>query len=292
MLTVALISISTSIIATFYEHILNIEYIIYLVENRYKSVTRKMIPKKILLVVGVLLIGLISILLISGSELNDSTDKPTQVIVPLLTDESTEVTVPQFTDKSIVVVAPLLTANAYRYLGFYDTFRGDCDETCLSLQIDGKIRFGYTSSNNALVILNNLGIPLIEDYTVSLNPEILNEYEKIIMLHNEYVTIEFYETIINHPNVYFLYPNALYAEIELTDGVMTLVKGKGYPKDDPPTTVNAFDWEFENTHPDEYDLECIDFKWSKIGNGYQLNCYPELVLSEKPEIIEFILEDR
>jgi len=251
-----------------------------------------MMPKKILFVVGISLIALISILLISSSELNDTADKSTEVVAPPLTDESIPVATPQFTDKSYVVVAPLLTANAYRHLGFYDTFRGDCDETCLSLQINTKIRFGYTSSNNALVALNNLGIPIIEDYTTSLNPEILNEYETIIMLHNEYVTIEFYETIINHPNVYFLYPNALYAEIGLTDGVMTLIKGKGYPKDNRPDTSNAFDWEFENTRPDEYDLECIDFKWKKISNGYQLNCYPEVVIFEKPEIIEFIFEDR
>ena len=252
-----------------------------------------MISKKILLLVGISIVVIASILLSSGSELNDAQDTSTEVVAPPLQDEPKSIIDKlKFTDKSVVVVAPLLTANAYRYQGFYDTFRGDCDETCLSLQINTKIRFGYTSSNNALVILNNLGIPLIDDYTVSLNPEILNVYEKIIMLHNEYVTIEFYETIINHPNVYFLYPNALFAEIELTDGVMTLVKGKGYPKDDPPTTVNAFDWEFENTHPDEYDLECIDYKWSKIGNGYQLNCYPEVVIFEKPGIIEFIFKDR
>ena len=252
-----------------------------------------MISKKILLLVGISIVVIASILLSSGSELNDAQDTSTEVVAPPLQDEPTSIIDKlKFTDKSVVVVAPLLTANAYRYQGFYDTFRGDCDESCLSLQLDTKIRFGYTSSNSALVYFNNLGIPIIDDYTASLNPEIFSQYKKIIMLHNEYVTIEFYEAIINHPNVYFMYPNALYAEIDLTDGVMTLIKGKGYPKDDPPPTVNAFDWEFENTHPDEYDLECIDFKWSKIGNGYQLNCYPEVVIFEKTEIMDFIFEDR
>ena len=252
-----------------------------------------MISKKILLLVGISIVVLISILLISSSELNDAQDTSPEVVAPPLQDEPISIIDKlKFTDKSVLVVAPLLTANAYAEPGFYTYFRGECDESCISVQIDGKVPFRYTSSNNALVYFINLGIPIIDDYTASLNPEILDEYEKIIMLHNEYVTIEFYEAIINHPNVYFMYPNALYAEIDLTDGVMTLIKGKGYPKDDPPPTVNAFDWEFENTHPDEYDLECIDFKWKKIGNGYQLNCYPEVVIFEKTEIMDFIFEDR
>ncbi|MEK0337862.1 MAG: hypothetical protein QQN52_02290 [Nitrosopumilus sp.] len=252
-----------------------------------------MISKKILLLVGISIVVLLSVLLIAGSELNDIENESAEVVVPPLPNESISVMDQlRFTDKSVLVVAPLLTANAYRYLGFYDTFRGECDETCLSLQLDLKIRYGYTSSGSALVYFNNLGIPIIDDYTISLNLEILDLYQKIIMLHTEYVTMEFYETITNHPNVYFMYPNALYAEIELNDGVMTLIKGKGYPKDDPPAQANAFDWEFENTHPDEYDLECIDFKWKKIGNGYQLNCYPEVVIFEKTEIMDFIFEDR
>ena len=252
-----------------------------------------MISKKILLLVGISIVVLISILLISSSELNDAQDTSPEVVAPPLQDEPISIIDKlKFTDKSVLVVAPLLTANAYRYQGFYDTFRGDCDESCLSLQLDTKIRFGYTSSNNALVYFINLGIPIIDDYTASLNPEILDEYEKIIMLHNEYVTIEFYEAIINHPNVYFMYPNALYAEIELVDGVMTLIRGHDFPPGAELCEGNGFCWEFENTRPDEYDLECIDFEWRQIDNGYQLNCYPEVVIFEKPEIADFIFEDR
>ena len=252
-----------------------------------------MISKKILLLVGISIVVLISILLISSSELNDAQDTSPEVVAPPLQDEPISIIDKlKFTDKSVLVVAPLLTANAYRYQGFYDTFRGDCDESCLSLQLDTKIRFGYTSSNNALVYFNNLGIPIIEDYTASLNPEIFSQYKKIIMLHNEYVTIEFYEAIINHPNVYFMYPNALYAEIELVDGVMTLIRGHDFPPGAELCEGNGFCWEFENTRPDEYDLECIDFEWRQIDNGYQLNCYPEVVIFEKPEIADFIFEDR
>ena len=35
------------------------------------------------------------------------------------------------------------------------------------------------------------------------------------MLHNEYVTRPMFDAITSHPNVIYLYPNALYAEIEV-----------------------------------------------------------------------------
>ena len=252
-----------------------------------------MISKKILLLVGISIVVIASILLSSGLELNDAQDTSPEVVAPLVQDEPISIIDKlKFTDKSVLVVAPLLTANAYAEPGFYTYFRGECDESCISVQIDGKVPFRYTSSNNALVFFINLGIPLIDDYTASLNPEILDEYEKIIMLHNEYVTIEFYETIIKHQNVYFMYPNALYAEIELVDGVMTLIRGHDFPPGAELCEGNGFCWEFENTRPDEYDLECIDFEWRQIDNGYQLNCYPEVVIFEKPEIADFIFEDR
>ena len=48
----------------------------------------------------------------------------------------------------------------------------------------------------------------------------------------------------------------LYAEIDVNyiDNTITLIRGHDYPLDDPVS--NGFDWEFDNTHPFEYDNEC------------------------------------
>ena len=75
------------------------------------------------------------------------------------------------------------------------------------------------------------------------------------MLHNEYVTRTMFDAITNHPNVLYLYPNALYAEIEVDyiDETITLIRGHNYPE---PEITNGFDWEFDNTHPYEFDSEC------------------------------------
>jgi len=121
-----------------------------------------------------------------------------------------------------------------------------------------------------------LGYPTITDADIDRNPSILQQFDKVIMLHNEYVTRTMFDAITNHPNVIYLYPNALYAEIEVNyiDETITLIRGHNYPE---PEITNGFDWEFDNTHPFEYDTECADMKMYQIKNGWMTNCYPENV---------------
>ena len=94
------------------------------------------------------------------------------------------------------------------------------------------------------------------------------------MLHNEYVTRAMFDAITNHPNVIYLYPNALYAEIEVNyaDETITLIRGHNYPDQ---VIINGFDWEFDNTHPYEYDDTCLDMEFYKVGGSWMTNCYPE-----------------
>ena len=96
------------------------------------------------------------------------------------------------------------------------------------------------------------------------------------MLHNEYVTRTMFDAITSHPNVLYLYPNALYAEIEVDyiDETITLIRGHNYPE---PEIINGFDWEFDNTHPYEYDSKCQIMEIYKIKNGWMTTCYPENV---------------
>ena len=73
----------------------------------------------------------------------------------------------------------------------------------------------YTSSGLAHQALTLLGYPSITDIEIDKNPDILQQFDKVIMLHNEYVTRTMFDAITSHPNVIYLYPNALYAEIEV-----------------------------------------------------------------------------
>ena len=185
------------------------------------------------------------------------------------------------------VVFPIFTDSAYDPFGFYDYYRGDCDSCTTTTISDGELN--YNSSVNGYQLLTLLGYSSITDIDIDKNPSILKKYDKIVMLHNEYVTRAMFDAITSHPNVIYLYPNALYAEIEVDydNNTITLIRGHNYPEQE---IVNGFDWEFENTHPYEYDNNCQEMKFYKIDNGWQTNCYPEMVLPASPDIFKVIKE--
>ena len=199
-------------------------------------------------------------------------------------------------DKKSAVVFPIFTAAAYSEPGFYTFYRGECDgefhgmlfrdDDCLTIKINEEYSPSFTSSGDGLQVLNLLNYDIITDITIHQNPEILSSYEKIILLHNEYVTSVEFDAITSHPNVIYLYPNALYAEIDFDEELweISLVRGHNYPE---ITIRNGFDWRFDNSL-DEYDVACNNMKFSKIDNGWMLNCYPENMLHKSKQLLKQI----
>ena len=189
-----------------------------------------------------------------------------------------------------VVILPVFTHSAYAQNGFYDFFRGECGEECLTVKIERFQPPQYNSGKNAIQIFKLLGYEMISDIDVHKSPEILTQYDKIILLHNEYVTKEMFDAIDLHPNIVYLYPNALYAEVEYNqqDDEITLVRGHGYPD---PSIDNGFDWEFDNTRPYEFDTKCANWEWREIDNGHQLNCYPEYIVWKDLSLLESMIKN-
>ena len=199
-------------------------------------------------------------------------------------------------NKKSAVVFPIFTAAAYSEPGFYTFYRGECDQEfhgvlfrdddCLTVKLEEEYSPLFTSSANGVQVLNLLDYEIITDITIHQNPEILLEYEKIILLHNEYVTSIQFDAITSHPNVIYLYPNALYAEIDFDEELweISLIRGHNYPD---PLIRNGFDWKFDNSL-EEYDVTCEDMKFSKIDNGWMLNCYPENILHKSKELLKQI----
>ena len=179
-----------------------------------------------------------------------------------------------------VVVYPFLTFSAYNEPGFYDYYSGKCND-CTTTKITQPTVL-YTSSGIGHQALTILGYPSISDIEIDKNPSILQQFDKVIMLHNEYVTRVMFDAITNHPNVFYLYPNALYAEIEVNymDETITLIRGHNYPE---PGITNGFDWELDNTHPYEFDSVCLDMEIYKIENGWMTTCYPENLFLQNTE---------
>ncbi|HEX5457939.1 MAG TPA: N,N-dimethylformamidase beta subunit family domain-containing protein [Candidatus Nitrosotalea sp.] len=175
--------------------------------------------------------------------------------------------------KDIVFVYPIFTQAAYGTHGFYDYYNKKCDTSCLRVQIPTKVNGVYSSSIAGALALKLLQYPHVTDVDVDKNPDILKKYKRVIMLHNEYVTKKEFDAVTSHPDVIYMYPNAMYAQVKTnyTTGTLTLVKGHGYPSN---SISNGFGWKFDNSKY-EYDTRCDNWNFSKVQNGFMLNCYPE-----------------
>lgn len=190
------------------------------------------------------------------------------------------------TDEKTVVIFPLFTAAAYNEPGFYNYFAGDCDETCLTIPLVAFLRTEI--GGNGASILQLLNYNFLSDIDIDKNPEILNDFDKVILLHNEYVTKKQFDAITSHPNIIYLYPNALYAEIKVNydENTIRLIRGHNFPESE---ITNGFDWKFDNS-PMEYDRECNDWQFYEIDNGVMLNCFPEEQLYKDPSLLKTLRE--
>ena len=190
-----------------------------------------------------------------------------------------------------VVIFPVFTAAAYHEPGFYTYFGGNCDESCITDLSFEKFNFGFGGSGGTAQLLYFAGYDFLTDIEVDRNPELLENYDTVILLHNEYVTKKEFDAISNHPNLIFLHPNALYAEIDVNydDNTMTLIRGHQYPP--PENPANGFDYEIEiEFHHYEYDTKCENWEFIEIENGFHLNCYPETIIIENFEILKKMKE--
>lgn len=192
-------------------------------------------------------------------------------------------------DEKAVVIFPLFTGFAYEKNGFYDYYNKKCDESCLTIKMNETLPLSYNSSQEAFMLLQLLKYPYLTDLDIEKNPSILKNYDKIILLHSEYVTRNEFLAITNHPKVIYLYPNALYAEVSYDKNLnmIKLIRGHGYHNS---SINNGFNWENDNTRPFEYDTDCKDWKFYIIDNGHMLNCYPENVITKNLDIVRQLKE--
>jgi len=186
-----------------------------------------------------------------------------------------------------VVILPVFTSSAYSENGFYEYFFDRCDDCTTVKIVENNYLESSAASHLGAKVLEKLGYDSITDIDLDKNPNILKEFDTVILLHNEYVTQSMFNSIVNHPHVIYLYPNALYAEIEVDykKNEITLIRGHGYPES---TIGNGFDWEYENTHPYEYDSDCFDWEFYRIPNGEMLNCYPDVKMVSETKLLKEI----
>jgi predicted Zn-dependent protease with MMP-like domain len=185
-----------------------------------------------------------------------------------------------------VVISPLFTRAAYQPNGFYDFYNNKCDSRCLTVSLPSGFGGTYSSSYVGLQVFDLLNYTIITDANVDKNPDLLKQYKRVIVLHNEYVTKREFDAITNHPDVIFFYPNALYAEVaaNYVTNTITLVKGHGYPASE---IRNAFGWKGDNSKY-EYDVECDEWNFYIRLNKTLLNCYPEYRMLYDAELLRYL----
>lgn len=191
------------------------------------------------------------------------------------------------TEKAVVIY-PLFTQVAYSAEGFYNYYRGTCDKKCLTVKFDPFIITpNYNTGKNSYEKLLQLGYPVITDMYVDEHPDILNQYDKLIILHEEYTTEKVFHIISNHKNVIYLYPNAFYGKVSINyiNNTISLIQGHGYV-----INGSGFDWKYDNTHPDEFNTSCKDWKFKSIANGTQLDCYPIFLVQHDRNLLKYIKE--
>ena len=183
-----------------------------------------------------------------------------------------------------VVIYPIFTQSAYNWNGIHDFYTDRCDE-CTSVSIQNFYEKRFAASGNAFSVLEFLGYDIIDDIDLDKNPKILEDYDKVILLHNEFVTENEFNSIMEHQNVIYLYPNALTSKIavDYSENTISLLQGPGFPDD---SVTSGFDWIYDNSeYMDNWD--CKDWKFEKISNGYMLNCYPEqFIVSNGLELLQ------
>jgi len=179
--------------------------------------------------------------------------------------------------ENTVVVYPILTQTAYSWKGIHDYYSGYCDD-CTTVKIEDHYEPIYSIGGNSFRVLEFLGYDVIDDMDIDKNPSVLDKYDSVVLLHNEFVTQKEFDAIQNHKNIIYLYPGALknQVSIDYPSHSMSLIRGPNYPE---KTITNGFDWALDNSI-NETNTSCEAWSFEKIDNGYMLNCYPEYKILE------------
>lgn len=196
-------------------------------------------------------------------------------------------------NQNAVFIQPLFTQAAYgnndpQHNGFYDYYFGRCDQKCLTVAIPKIYNGSFVSSGEANDVLVKEHYAHVTDADIDKDPTILEKYDKVIVLHNEYVTKREFNAITHHPHVIYLYPNALFAQVKVdyNKNTITLVRGHWYPDS---KKVNGFDWKYDNTEF-ETDTTCTNPYFYHIKNGEMLNCYPENLIRSSPNLLKTMMQ--
>ena len=199
-------------------------------------------------------------------------------------------------DEKTVVVFPTITLHAYYDECIWDYYVPLADN-CQVIQLDDNIDFNninsdlwemnfleklddghflFNTSFRSFEILQYLNYEMLSELEIEKTPDILEKYDKIIILNNKYVTENIFNAITNHSKVIYLHPGSLSEEVEINfdENLITVLSPIKYPEN--KNYQNDFLWEYDNTHREFQWCNAIsDPRFEIVSNGIMTNCFPE-----------------
>lgn len=118
------------------------------------------------------------------------------------------------------------------------------------------------------------------DNSINVKPEILNDFDRIVLMRNVYITDEMRQAILAHNNVIYMFPDVMTKQVKLQNMTDAIMDENGnikianttmtYVGDYPPLHPMAFEWVDDN--------RCEDWEFVPVQNGYMMNCVPDVAI--------------
>ena len=142
---------------------------------------------------------------------------------------------------------------------------------------------GFSSVGGSVGRIGDQYFTYVTDYYLEHNGTSIKmeDYDKVILMRNSYVTDNFRNMVLNHTNVVYMFPDALTKEVTTNS---TYTKA---PRDSQITMTYVDD--IEPLHPMAHewadDNRCEEWEFIKVINGYMMNCTPDVAIINNHDMI-------
>jgi len=174
--------------------------------------------------------------------------------------------------QSTIVVYPTYTYYANEKNSLADVGTENCDR-CETYMFDYGLRrpYGYSDIGGSFLPIAERYFNMTDDYIVNKHPEILDAFDRVILMRNTYVTENLRQTILSHDKVIYLFPDAMTKQINITNSTMTYI-GEYEPLHSMVPVWND-------------DNRCADWLFVPVENGYIMTCFPDVALINNNEML-------
>jgi hypothetical protein len=142
---------------------------------------------------------------------------------------------------------------------------------------------GFSDVGGSVGIIGDQYFAYVTDYYLDHNGTSIKmeDYDKVILMRNVYVTENFRNMVLNHTNVLYMFPDALTKKV-ITNSTYMKASGSSditmtYVKDIKPLHPMSLEWADDN--------RCEDWEFIKVVNGYMMNCTPDIAIINNHDMI-------